>query len=372
MGTSRPVYALLAGGGTAGHVIPGLAVARSLVERGHPPDSLLFVGSDHGIETELVPEAGFGFVGLPGRGLQRRVTLANVAAVAGLLIAVVRGIALVRRTRPKVVVVVGGFASAACTIGALLWRVPMVVTEQNARAGAANRLAGRFAKAAAVAFPETDLPRRVVTGNPVRPEILAADRTRDGAAARAELALPDDRTVVAVFSGSLGSRSINTAVRGLVEIWRDRGDLAIRHVVGSRDWDELGSPPDLPGDGLLYQTVRYEDHMDRLLVAADLAVTRAGGNTVAELAVVGVPAVLVPLPIAPRDHQTANAAVVLRAGGAVLVADAELTADRLARELQPLLDDPSRLTAMSEALRTVAYRDAADRVARLVEENARA
>lgn len=372
MAERHELFALLAGGGTAGHVIPGLAVAHALVARGHDPGSLLFVGSDHGIETRIVPEAGFTFVGLPGRGIQRRLTFANVTAAAGLLVALVRGIALVRRTRPRVVVVVGGFASVACAIGAVVWRVPIVVMEQNARAGAANRLAGRFAKAAAVAFPETDLPRRVVTGNPVRPEILSIDRERDRIAARQQLGLPVDRTLVAVFSGSLGARRINEAVRALVERWRARRDVAIRHVIGSRDWDELGTPPPLPADGLVYQVVRYEDHMEHLLAAADVAVTRAGGNTVAELAVAGVPCLLVPLPIAPRDHQTANASVLVRAGGAVLVPDAELTAERLAHELDDLLADPARLAGMSRALRAVAYRDAADRVARLAEEHARA
>jgi UDP-N-acetylglucosamine:LPS N-acetylglucosamine transferase len=258
----------------------------------------------------------------------------------------------------------------ACTVGAVLWRVPIVVTEQNAKAGAANRLAGRFAKAAAVPFPETDLPRKVVTGNPVRPEILAVDRRRDRDRARAELGLPLDRTVIAVASGSLGARSINEAVRGALSLWRDRSDLAVRHVIGTRDWDDLGAPE--PSSGrLVYQPVRYEERMDLLLAAADVAVMRAGGNTVAELAVIGVPAVLVPLPIAPRDHQTANAAVLVRAGGAVLVPDAELTPSRLVQELQPMLDDPSRRRQMAEAVHTVAYRDAADRVARLVEEHAR-
>jgi UDP-N-acetylglucosamine--N-acetylmuramyl-(pentapeptide) pyrophosphoryl-undecaprenol N-acetylglucosamine transferase len=367
---SRP-YAMLAGGGTAGHVIPGLAIAAALVERGHPRDTLVFVGSEHGIETSLVPEAGYPYVGLPGRGIQRRLTFANVKAAIALVRAVFMGIGLVRRQRPRVVVVVGGFASVACTIGAILWRVPIVVTEQNARAGAANRLAGLFAKAAAVPFPDTDLPRKVIAGNPVRPEILAIDRERDRDSARRQLGLPTERTVIAVFSGSLGARTINDVVRQLLALWRDRRDLAIRHVIGTRDWDELGSPPPLPDDGLCYQAVRYEDRMELLLAAADIAITRAGGNTVAELAVAGVPALLVPLPIAPRDHQTANAAVLVRVGGAILVPDHELTAERVRSELEPVLADPNRLHAMSEAVRTVAYRDAADRVARLVEEHAR-
>lgn len=370
MDPTTGTYALLAGGGTAGHVIPGLAVAAALVERGHAPASLVFVGSERGIENQLVPEAGYPFVALPGRGIQRRLAWANVGAIVGLLRALFKGIALVHRRRPKVVLVVGGYASVACTIGAVLWRVPIVVTEQNARAGAANRLAGRFAKAAAVPFPETDLPRKVVAGNPVRPDILEIDRARDRAAARAALELPDDRTVVAVFSGSLGSRTINEAVRDLLPRWRERTDVVIRHVIGTRDWDALGPPPEFPEHGLQYQPVRYEDRMAMLLAAADVAVTRAGGNTVAELAVAGVPAVLVPLPVAPRDHQTANAAVLMRAGGAVLVPDGELDGARLAAELDPLVADPTRLHAMGEAVRSVAYRDAADRVARLVEEHA--
>ncbi len=365
-------YALVAGGGTAGHVLPGLAVARALVARGHDPSTIHFVGSERGLEASLVPAAGFGLTVLPGRGIQRRLTWQNVAAVWGLLRAVAKGVGLVRRRRPAVVLVLGGYASVACAIGAVLWRVPIVVAEQNARAGAANRLAGWFARAAAVPFPETDLPRKVVTGNPVRPEVLAIDRGRDRPAARAALGLPADRVVVAVVTGSLGARRVNQAVRAAIPAWADRADLAVRHVVGSRDFDAMqADPPEVAPGGLVYQAVRYEDHMDLLLAAADLLVGRAGGTTVAELAEVGLAALLVPLPIAPRDHQTANAAALVRAGAAILVPDAELDGDRLVRELQPLLDEPARLAAMGAAARSLARPDAADRVADLVEAHAR-
>ena len=365
-------YALVAGGGTAGHVLPGLAVANALVARGHDPATIHFVGSERGLEASLVPAAGFGLTVLPGRGIQRRLTLENVAAVWGLLKAVFMGIGLVRRRRPQVVLVLGGYASVACVIGAVLWRVPIVVAEQNARAGAANRLAGRFAKASAVPFPETDLPRKVVTGNPVRAEVLAIDRVGGRAAAREALGLPLDRTVVAVVTGSLGARKVNQAVRAAVPVWADRSDLAVRHVIGSRDFEAMAADaPELPAGGLLYQQVRYEDRMDLLLAAADLLVGRAGGTTVAELAEVGLPGLLVPLPIAPRDHQTANAAALVGAGAAILVPDAELDGPRVVRELQPLLDDPARLAAMGEAALSLAHPDAADRVADLVEANAR-
>ena len=370
--SGTPTYALVAGGGTAGHVLPGLAVARALVARGHDAASIHFVGSERGQESSLVPAAGFGLTVLPGRGIQRRLTVQNVAAVWGLLQAVVRGVGLVRRHRPAVVLVLGGYASVACVLGAVLWRVPIVVAEQNARAGAANRVAGFFARAAAVPFAETDLPRKVVTGNPVRSEVLAVDRASGRDAARVALDLPLDRVVVAVVTGSLGARRVNEAVRAAVPEWADRTDLAVRHVVGSRDHDAMvADAPALPDGGLIYQMVRYEDRMDLVLAAADLLVGRAGGTTVAELAEVGLPAVLVPLPIAPRDHQTANAGALVRAGAAVLLPDAELDGPRLVAALGPLLDDPDRLTAMGAAARTLAHPDAADRVAALVEAHAR-
>lgn len=363
---------LFAGGGTGGHVQPGLAVARALVERGRPVSDIAFLGSERGIETTLVPEAGFALEVLPGRGIPRSLSLEAFRSVVGIIRGVVRGIGVVRRRRPAVVVALGGYAAVPGIVGAVLWRVPLVVLARDARVGAADRLGGWFAKASAVPFEGTDLPRAVVTGAPLRPEILAVDRRGDRDAARAALEVPGDRLVLAVFTGSLGSRRVNEAVRGLVARWATRADLAVYHVIGRRDWDEwLAARPDPPVGGLWYRCVAYEDRMANLLAAADVAVTRAGGATVAELAQVGLPAVLVPLPIATRDHQTANAAALVGVGGAVVVPDAELDTDRLVRELTPLVDDAERRTAMGEAAATLARPDAADRVAALVEEHAR-
>jgi undecaprenyldiphospho-muramoylpentapeptide beta-N-acetylglucosaminyltransferase len=359
----------VAGGGTAGHVLPGLAVARALVVRGHDSSSIHFVGSERGLERTLVPDAGFAVTLLPGRGIQRRLTLENIAAAWGLLRAVAKGIGIVRRRRPKVVLVLGGYASVPCTIGAVIWRVPIIVMEQNARAGAANRLAGRFAKACAVPFAETDLPRSVVTGNPVRAEVLAINRERDRVAARTTLGVSGDRIFVAVVTGSLGSRRVNEAVFDAVPQWSERNDLSIRHVIGSRDWELVqDSLPEV--DVLEYVAVRYEEHMDTVLAAADLLIGRAGGTTVAELAEVGVGGVLVPLPQAPRDHQTANAAALVRVGAALLIPDAELDGDRLVAEIDALLGDPSQLEEMGIAAHTLAQPDAADAVAELVERHA--
>jgi UDP-N-acetylglucosamine--N-acetylmuramyl-(pentapeptide) pyrophosphoryl-undecaprenol N-acetylglucosamine transferase len=265
----------------------------------------------------------------------------------------------------------GGYASVTCALAAAALRVPLVVAEQNAVPGASNRLVGRFAKACAVPFPGTPLPRSVVTGNPVRSEILAVDRSAEGrAAARVALGLPEDRTVIAVFGGSLGALRLNNAVLGAFDTWGGRSDLAVRHVVGERDWSLVTSET-RQLDGLFWQPVRYDDQRELSLAAADLAVSRAGGNTVAELAAVRLPSILVPLPGAPGDHQTANARHLAGAGAAVLVPDGELSAARLVREVEGLLGDPGRLAAMSEAAAGVGRRDAADAVAELVEQCAR-
>lgn len=367
------VWALVAGGGTAGHVLPAVAIARALVARGRPPERIRFVGSSRGLEARLVPEAGFAVTLLPGRGIARRLTPDNLGAVAGLVRALGKAFLLLARKRPAVVVSVGGYASVPCAAAAVVLRVPVVLHEQNAVPGLANRLAGRFAKASAVSFEGTALPRAVVTGNPVRPEVVAVDRSPAGrGAARAALGLPADAVVVGVFGGSLGARRVNQATFGLVEAWASRGDVAVRHAVGARDWaaesDRLPKPP--PG-GLLYQPVEYEAQMPLVYAAVDVVVARAGGTTVAELAAAGVPAVLVPLPGAPNDHQTANGMALVRAGAAMLVPDGELTAERLAAELEPLLANPARLAAMGEAVRRTAHPDAADRVADLVERHAR-
>lgn len=366
-GPDPSTWALIVGGGTAGHVLPGIAVAGELERRGHPASSIHFVGAERGIEATLVPESGFEITLLPGRGIQRKLTFANFGAIWGLIRAVFKALALVRRRRPSVVLALGGFASVACSFAAVIWRVPLVVADQNARAGASNRLFGRFAKACAVPFAETDLPRKVVTGNPVREEILAAARDQDPVAARKILGLPEDRTLIVAFAGSLGSRRLNEAVVGAVEQWAERTDLAVHHVIGTRDWDARQTPAT---SGIHYQVVAYEQRMATVLEAADLVICRSGGTTVAELTVMGLPSILVPLPIATRDHQRANAAELVKVGGAVLVSDDEFDTERLVAEVAKILGDGtdgSRLDAMAVASRRLGHPDAAIGVADLIE-----
>lgn len=370
----RP-WAVIAGGGTGGHLYPGLAVARELVQRGHDPATLHFVGARRGVEATTRALEGFPTTLLPGRGLRRdlspRSLVTNAEAVAGSAAAVIMAARLFGRWRPSVVVSLGGYASFPCVAAAILWHVPVVVVNVDAVPGAVNRLAARVARAAAVGVPGVALPRAVFTGVPVRPEMAAVDRSAPARQrARERLGLPAEAFVLAVSGGSLGSLRINRATAELAELWSDRADVAIRHVVGRRDWDELGAP-EAKTNGLVYQRVPYEEDMAGVYAAADVALQRAGANTVAELAVAGMPSVLVPLPGAPGDHQGANARAMAGAGGAVVVPDAELDGPRLAREVGALISGPDRLSRMGAAAKTISRPGAAAAVASLVEQHAR-
>ncbi len=365
--SSSRCQVIITGGGTAGHTNPGIAVAQALVRAGLAAEEIHFVGGERGNEGELVPAAGFSIDLLPGRGIQRRLTLENVASVRGLLRGLLDARAILTDRQPSVVLCLGGYAAAGASLAAVGARIPVVISEQNARASAVNRLLGRFAKVCALPYPDTDLPNGVLTGNPIRQSVVQAVQEADRVEARQRLGLPPDRLALAVWSGSLGARSVNQAIRDLAIRWADRADVAIYHVVGRRDWDDFKDPPpELHQAALRYITVDYEDRMPSLLAAADLAVCRAGASTTAELAVAGLPALLVPLPGAPRDHQTANSEELVTAGGALRLTDAELSADRLAAELEPLLDDATRIKEMADAAASVGRPKAADDVARIL------
>ena len=356
------VFALFAGGGTGGHTYPALAVAQELVQRGHPRDSVRFVGGRRGIEGRVVPEAGFAIDLLAGRGLQRRLTVANVAALAGAVSAFARALVLVRRYRPRVVVGFGGYASLPCVAAARFWRVPTLVHEQDAAPGLANRIGVRLGAHAAVSLPGTPLRGATLTGNPVRGSIATLVR-----------APAADPALVAVYGGAQGARTINRAALDCYDRWRARRDLRVRHVCGPRNETECAATlrgQQRDGDALVYELVGYEQHMDDLLSHATVAVCRSGAGTIAELTVAGVPAVLVPLPGSPSDHQARNAGTLERAGAAVVVRDDECDGARLDGVVSALLAEPERLARMSVAARGLGRADAAARVADLVEEQA--
>jgi undecaprenyldiphospho-muramoylpentapeptide beta-N-acetylglucosaminyltransferase len=374
-GRGEGCFALVVGGGTAGHVMPALAIARALVERGRSDQAVHMVGSERGLEAKLFPAAALPYTLLPGRGIERKISVQNIRSIFSLLVAMGKAWRLVGRMKPRVLVSVGGYASVPCALAAVVRRVPIVVAEQNAAPGAANRLVSKFAKACAVSFEGTPLPHPVVTGNPVRPEVAVIDRAHDAETARHKLDVYPGRRVVLIFGGSLGALKVNRAVVDAVKRWAPRTDLHVRHVVGKRDWPEISATMagrgGIAGAPLRYQMVEYEDDMPTSMAAADLVVCRAGSSTCFELLAVGLPAVLIPSPFVTADHQTANARHMVAAGAAVMVPDAELDGQRLVAEVDALLDDPGRLAAMSQAARAFARPHAATDIAALAEEVAR-
>ena len=262
---SRPAtFAIVTGGGTAGHVLPALAVAEALVANGHAPSAIHYVGARRGIETRLLPETPFPHTFLDVVGLQRRLTRRNLGFLPKLVRSARAATRLLRELGPRVVVSVGGYASLPAVLAARRLRIPIVVVSYDRFPGRASRFAARHAAACAVAFPDSPLPRATVTGAPLRRAVLDVERSRDSATARAALGLPPDRFVLAVMGGSQGSGILNDAVVTMLESRAaDRG-LAIRHAVGERFASDAPAPRDGRG-GVLYQPVAYEPaHATRL------------------------------------------------------------------------------------------------------------
>lgn len=371
---------VLAGGGTAGHVMPALAIAEALVAAGRPPDLIAFIGSQRGMESTLVPSAGYRFDALPLRNFSRQRSLtalvANLRAAGAQLAAMARSWKLVRRRSTAAVVSVGGYASVPTVLAAWMKRIPILAVSYDAHAGLASRLAGRLAVANAVAFAPPALPRARVTGAPVRPSLLAVDRLGGRSAARTALGIEPGRFFVVVVGGSLGSGTLNSATEEFVAANAERTDLAVRQVVGERNLasappsrrgvDEAGRP-----NGIVHQVVGFETQMDVALAAADVVIARAGASTVAELAALAVPSVLIAWPDAAADHQRANARWLAGAGAAIAIEDAEWDGARMSRVVDGLRLSPTDLDAMASAARTLDARHGAERIAELIEEHAR-
>jgi UDP-N-acetylglucosamine--N-acetylmuramyl-(pentapeptide) pyrophosphoryl-undecaprenol N-acetylglucosamine transferase len=320
-------FAVIAGGGTAGHVLPALAIADGLVAAGHLTESLHYIGATRGIETRLVPPTGYPHTFFDVDGFQRDMSIAslrrNVSFVPKMWRARRRATRLLAASRPRVVVSVGGYASMPAVLAAQSLDIPVVVVSYDKRPGRASRVSARRAAATAAAFAGSPLPRAQVTGAPLRREVIAVDRARDRDGARARLGLPADRFVVAVTGGSQGSAALNAAIGEFVDDRRDDARLAVRHVVGERFVAAAATPRD-GSEGILYQVVGYEENMHDVYAAADLVIGRGGASTVCEVAATGTPAVIVPWPAAADDHQTENARWLSDAGAAVLLPESEL------------------------------------------------
>lgn len=349
---------LLAGGGTAGHTSPLLATAAVLSERGA---EVICLGTPRGLETTLIPAAGYPLELVPPVPLPRRPNLDLAKLPLRLQRTVAKTVRVIDRIRPDVVVGFGGYVSVPAYLAARRRKIPIVVHEGNALPGIANRLGARFATAIGTSFPNTDLPRSTYVGLPIRREISTLDRAAMRTEARAFFGLDADRPTLLVTGGSQGARRINLAVSGAARDLADAG-IQVLHAAGRPEEAAVDLGPDDPP----YVVKSFIDRIDLAYAAADVIVCRAGANTVTEVAAVGLPAVFVPLPIG-NGEQALNAYPVVKAGGGLLVDDEAVTPRWFDMALVPLITSPARLEAMSVAASGIVRRDADARLADLIE-----
>ncbi|WP_199433339.1 undecaprenyldiphospho-muramoylpentapeptide beta-N-acetylglucosaminyltransferase [Qaidamihabitans albus] len=353
---------VVAGGGTAGHIEPALALADA-VKRLRPDASVVALGTERGLESRLVPARGYPLELIPPVPMPRKPT-------ADLLRLPLRVRDSVRRTRQvldrvgaDVVVGFGGYVALPAYLAAR-GRVPIVVHEANKHAGLANKVGARFARRVAVAVPGTTLPGAEVVGIPLRSSITGLDRPGLRAEARAHFGLDPDAPTLLVFGGSQGARSLNVAVSGAAKELADAG-IGVLHAHGPKNTLAVQEFPGRPA----YVPVSYLERMDLAYAAADMVLCRSGAMTVAEVSAVGLPAVFVPLPHG-NGEQALNAQPAVDAGAALLVDDAELTPAGVAELVVPLVTDADRVGKMSAAAVGLGHREADEVLARMVLEAA--
>ncbi|WP_353950394.1 undecaprenyldiphospho-muramoylpentapeptide beta-N-acetylglucosaminyltransferase [Knoellia sp. S7-12] len=350
---------VLAGGGTAGHVSPLLALADCLRRR-EPEVRITALGTAEGLEARLVPARGYDLEVVPKVPMPRRPSVGLLRLPGSLRRAVEAADTVIRETDARVVVGFGGYVSTPAYLAARRRGIPVVVHEQNARPGLANKLGSRFAKHVAVTFPDTPLRGATVTGMPLRREIALLDRKARRDEALAHFGLDPQWPTVLVTGGSLGAQRINEAFRGAATSLGSAG-VQVLHVTGLGK--EFAVPPG--GAGAPYVVVPFADRMELAYAAADIVVARSGANTVCELTAVGLPAAYVPLPIG-NGEQSLNARAVVAAGGGLVVEDADLTTTWVEATLVPLLRDASALAEMAVAAASVGERDGDELLADLV------
>ncbi|MGE5243863.1 MAG: undecaprenyldiphospho-muramoylpentapeptide beta-N-acetylglucosaminyltransferase [Betaproteobacteria bacterium] len=343
---------VIAGGGTGGHLYPGIAVARELIAR-RPGAEITFAGTARGIEARVIPREGFALDVIRSGGLKGKSVADRLRGAALVPLGLVDAWRIVSARRPHLVIGVGGYSSGPVVLVAALRGVPTMILEQNAVPGLTNRLLARFVRAAAVTFDQTQTffgTKAIVSGNPVRPEFLEAGGPQESAA--------DEQTRVLVFGGSQGAHAINMAmVEAAPELAASRPPVRLTHQTGERDVEMVRAAYRAAGLQAVVEPFLYD--MGRQLRQAELIVSRAGATTLAEITAAGKAAILVPLPTATDDHQRRNAEALAQTGAADVLLQSDLSGPALASRVLSLARDPARRARMAGAARRQARPDAA-------------
>ncbi|MDX2564433.1 UDP-N-acetylglucosamine--N-acetylmuramyl-(pentapeptide) pyrophosphoryl-undecaprenol N-acetylglucosamine transferase [Streptomyces sp. TX20-6-3] len=365
-----PLSVVIGAGGTGGHIYPGLALAEAL-RRADPETVISFIGTERGLETTLIPAAGYRLHTVDMIPFDPALGAKRFLLPAALLRSGAQARQVLRTQKAHIVVGLGGYPSAPAIVGAKMAGLPSVIHESNAVPGRANQFAARLTPHLTVAFDGSRAhlsggERAQTVGMPIAASLAALDRPALREEARRAFAIPQGARVVLFNGGSLGAARLTAAAVGLATRWQGRRDVHLLIKTGPAALAQTRRELIEAGVGPVAQAVPYLDRMDLAYAVADLVVCRAGSATIAELATTGVPAVLVPYPHAPGDHQTHNARVLSDAGAAHLLPDAETTSSRLAELIDPLLAHPSRLAVMGRAADPGNHARAADLLAKTV------
>lgn len=351
-GSRPPFSVIIAGGGTGGHIYPGIAIAQEFKLR-RSDSQVLFVGTARGMESKIVPRAGFELELIEVAALKRVSLFERIKALLVLPKSFLAARSLIRKAKPQVVIGVGGYASGPVVLLASLLGIPTIIAEQNALPGFTNRVLARFINAAAVSFEEARSlfgSKAEITGNPVRAEFFDVPLREPGKVIH-----------ILITGGSQGAHAINeTMCETMPLLAGEAARLSLTHQTGEQDFERVRAAYEK--SGLKAEVKPYLENMVAEFERADLVISRAGATTVAELAAAGKPAIMIPFPFAADDHQRKNAEAIERAGAGRMILQAELTPERMAQELLWLINDPQQLVRMAEASRNLGRPDAAARV----------
>ena len=364
---------LFAGGGTAGHINPAIAVA-SYIKQKQPDSQILFCGNPHGMEASLVPKAGFDFTPIKVKGFQRQINLRNIKnnamAVAYLATASARARQIIKDFSPDIVMGTGGYVSGPVVRKAAQMGIKTVTHEQNAFPGVTTKLLSKYVDKILLAVPEAKKylgdcdDRCVVTGNPIRGSVLKADRD----ISRIELGIPDDKVCILSFGGSLGARRINEAIADLMAWHYKRGKIWHIHATGSYGvelFPALLKEKGVDVSGCKNISIReYIDDMPRCLAAADLVISRAGAITLSEIEAAGRASILIPSPNVAENHQYHNAMALYNRNAAVVIEEKDLTGEMLCKQVEELISDPFTLRHLGNNARSMAIIDSNERIYR--------
>ena len=358
---------MISGGGTGGHIYPALTIYKTLETM--VDANFLYVGTERGLELRIVPKEGIPFTTLPVQGLQRKLSLDTLVTAGKTLSSLWKANQLISDFKPDIVIGTGGYVCGPLLLAAALRGIPTLIQEQNVVPGITNKILSRFVDVVAVGYEEAapHFPRAkkvIYTGNPVRPSVVTANREE----ARAYFGLQDVQTAILVAGGSRGARSINTAMQAVHEHYKGREDIKIIHATGTDEYSRVCESLGIQ-EGDIYSAtshiVPYLDNMDMAMAASDMAIFRSGAIGLAELAVRGIPSILIPYPYAVADHQTFNAKAFVDAGASTMIVDKELNGTRLLQAVDAMLADQRCRKRMAEATLQLGKPEAAIEIAKL-------